>query len=124
MITFLPSGRNNILTYDTTVATSKEASIEKTISILNESQSYCDTKITRPSVSLPASIRLKDILIWMVKIYQKYAPVELRLSCVFTPSCSEYMILAIEKHGAIKGLFRGLKRLFRCHYPNGGIDNP
>jgi putative membrane protein insertion efficiency factor len=124
MIILSPIDQNNTSIYDTTIAASKKASIEKAISILKENQSYCDTKITRPSVSLPASIRLKDILIWMVKIYQKYAPWKLRLSCVFVPSCSEYMILAIEKYGAIKGLFRGVKRLFRCHYPNGGIDNP
>jgi putative component of membrane protein insertase Oxa1/YidC/SpoIIIJ protein YidD len=34
------------------------------------------------------------------------------------------MIMAIEKYGIIKGLFSGLKRLFSCHYPNGGYDYP
>jgi putative membrane protein insertion efficiency factor len=124
MTTPSPISQNNASIYDTTVATSKKVSIENAISIFKESQPYCDIKMTRPSVSLPISIRLKDILIWMVRVYQKYASWELRLSCVFTPSCSEYMILAIEKYGAIKGLFRGLKRLCRCHHPNGGIDNP
>lgn len=67
---------------------------------------------------------LKRLVIWGVKVYQKYAPETLRKSCVFEPSCSEYMILAIEKFGALRGIYKGIKRLFRCHHPNGGIDNP
>jgi putative component of membrane protein insertase Oxa1/YidC/SpoIIIJ protein YidD len=34
------------------------------------------------------------------------------------------MIMAIKKYGSIKGFILGLKRLFRCHYPNGGYDYP
>jgi putative component of membrane protein insertase Oxa1/YidC/SpoIIIJ protein YidD len=69
-------------------------------------------------------LKSKSIIIWSILIYQKYAPAELRLSCCFEPSCSEYMKLAIEKYGVFKGLRRGIKRLSRCHYPNGGEDNP
>ncbi|ULQ58660.1 membrane protein insertion efficiency factor YidD [Brucepastera parasyntrophica] len=70
------------------------------------------------------SVNIRKILIWLVKIYQKYASAELRSCCVFTPSCSEYMILSLEKYGTIKGLAKGIKRLFRCRFPNSGIDNP
>jgi len=59
-----------------------------------------------------------------VLLYQKYAPEKVRASCLFTPSCSEYMLLAVEKHGVIKGVSMGIKRLLRCHHPNGGIDYP
>jgi putative component of membrane protein insertase Oxa1/YidC/SpoIIIJ protein YidD len=69
-------------------------------------------------------IKLDSILIWLVLVYQRFAPDSLRRSCVFTPSCSEYMIESIKLKGAIKGLHQGIKRLSRCHYPNGGIDNP
>jgi putative component of membrane protein insertase Oxa1/YidC/SpoIIIJ protein YidD len=34
------------------------------------------------------------------------------------------MILAIKKYGIIKGIYKGIKRLLRCHSPNGGIDYP
>lgn len=44
-------------------------------------------------------------------------------ACRFTPSCSEYTYEAVQKHGIIKGLILGLKRVSRCHPLNpGGID--
>ncbi len=66
----------------------------------------------------------KRILICFVHLYQRYASDEVRLRCVFTPSCSEYMILSIEKYGVIRGIRKGLNRLQRCHLPNGGEDYP
>ena len=69
-------------------------------------------------------IILKRALIWLVHLYQSKASDKTRLKCVFEPSCSEYMILSITKYGSIKGVFKGIKRLFRCHPPNGGIDMP
>jgi putative membrane protein insertion efficiency factor len=36
-------------------------------------------------------------------------------SCRFSPTCSHYTLTAIEKHGAVKGLFLGLARITRCH---------
>jgi len=68
--------------------------------------------------------RMKRGIIWLVHLYQHYAPDELRRQCLFTPSCSEYMILAVEKYGVVLGVFKGAKRLFRCRGLNGGIDNP
>ena len=68
--------------------------------------------------------RMRKIVIWCVRAYQRFAPDHVRLSCVFEPSCSEYMILAIEKYGVIRGVAKGLKRLRRCRAPNGGEDYP
>jgi putative component of membrane protein insertase Oxa1/YidC/SpoIIIJ protein YidD len=34
------------------------------------------------------------------------------------------MILAIEKYGVVKGVIKGIRRILRCNYPNGGIDYP
>lgn len=59
-----------------------------------------------------------------ILLYQRYAPERLRRACVFQPSCSEYMLLAIDKYGVVLGVAKGLKRLGRCHYPNGGKDEP
>ena len=66
----------------------------------------------------------KKIIIWLVHLYQNKAPDAVRLRCVFEPSCSEYMILAIEKYGVVRGVWKGIQRLGRCHAPNGGKDYP
>lgn len=66
----------------------------------------------------------KRAVIWLVHLYQNKASDETRLKCLFEPSCSEYMILALEKYGLIRGLYKGIRRLLRCHYPNGGVDYP
>ena len=51
-------------------------------------------------------------------------PYGIRCNCLFVPNCSEYMILAIKKYGAYKGVRKGISRLLRCHEPNGGEDYP
>ena len=76
------------------------------------------------SVLLFGMISLKRILLTLITLYQKYAPDTIRDSCLFEPSCSEYMRISIEKYGVLKGCPKGLKRLSRCHLPNGGIDEP
>ena len=68
--------------------------------------------------------RRKHICIWAVKLYQYYAPSKVRWRCVYTPSCSHYMIMAIEKYGVIRGIIKGCKRLKRCKRSNGGEDYP
>lgn len=67
---------------------------------------------------------IKKIIVFLIKIYQKLAPQRLRASCLFEPSCSEYTILSIEKYGIFKGIKVGMKRVLRCHPPNGGKDFP
>lgn len=43
--------------------------------------------------------------------------------CRFYPSCSQYMIQAIEKHGLLRGTLMGTKRILRCHpWNDGGYD--
>jgi putative membrane protein insertion efficiency factor len=69
-------------------------------------------------------INMQKVTVWLILAYQKLAPDELRLACVFEPTCSEYMLMSIKKHGPCIGVIKGIKRLLRCHYPNGGVDNP
>ena len=45
---------------------------------------------------------LKPAIIGAVRLYQRYAPEEIRRRCLFKPTCSEYTILAIQKYGVIK----------------------
>jgi len=45
--------------------------------------------------------------------------------CRFYPSCSQYLILAVRKYGAVAGTWRGVKRICRCHpFHPGGYDPP
>lgn len=66
----------------------------------------------------------KNVAIFMVRMYQKFAPESIRDKCLFEPCCSNYMIMAIEKYGFFKGVYKGMKRIRRCRLPNGGIDYP
>lgn len=44
-------------------------------------------------------------------------------SCKFTPTCSEYALEALEKHGFLKGMFLTLKRILKCNpFNKGGYD--
>ena len=46
-------------------------------------------------------------------------------TCKYHPSCSEYAVLAIRKHGVLRGLPRAVWRLLRCHpWSAGGVDYP
>lgn len=69
-------------------------------------------------------IRMKSIVIWLVKAYQHFAPFKIRDKCRFEPSCSEYMILSIDKYGILKGLMKGFNRVYRCSHKDGGYDYP
>ena len=66
----------------------------------------------------------KKIVIFVLRVYQRVAPYEIRCTCLFVPNCSEYMILAVKKYGVIRGVRKGFARLRRCKPPNGGEDYP
>jgi putative membrane protein insertion efficiency factor len=55
----------------------------------------------------------------LVKIYQRAISPLLPNVCRYTPSCSQYMIEALHKHGLLLGGWMGLKRILRCN-PWGG----
>ena len=44
--------------------------------------------------------------------------------CRFYPSCSEYALQAVSRHGMLKGLFLGVKRILRCHPLHAGGYDP
>ena len=58
-------------------------------------------------------------LILLVRFYQVCLSPLKPPSCRFTPTCSQYAIEALRKHGPIKGLYLTARRLLRCH-PWGG----
>ena len=62
---------------------------------------------------------VKSIFIFPVKVYQCFISPLLGPRCRYQPTCSHYMIQAIEEWGPIKGIWLGLKRIGSCH-PWGG----
>ncbi len=67
---------------------------------------------------------MKALVIFMVRVYQwTIAPLLPPNTCRFTPTCSAYMIDAVTKYGVPSGIWRGLKRIGRCHpFHPGGYD--
>jgi putative component of membrane protein insertase Oxa1/YidC/SpoIIIJ protein YidD len=59
----------------------------------------------------------RAIVIWFIRLYQYRAPAVVRLRCKLHPSCSEYMVAAVQKSGAISGVRQGLKRVRACGSP-------
>lgn len=66
----------------------------------------------------------KRFAIGLVLVYKAFAPLEVRARCRFKPTCSTYMIMAINKYGLFIGVAKGIRRLLRCKPPNGGVDLP
>ena len=68
----------------------------------------------------------KKLSLFVINLYQHYAPDDVRDLCRFTPSCSEYAKICINKYGFIIGWYKAIKRLKRCSNPFvvGGIDLP
>lgn len=67
--------------------------------------------------------KISKMLVWLlvlpIKFYQKFISPLTPPSCRFTPTCSQYALEALRKHGPIKGLWLAIRRILRCH-PWGG----
>ncbi|HFI0263630.1 TPA: membrane protein insertion efficiency factor YidD [Streptococcus suis] len=62
------------------------------------------------------------LLIGLVRFYQKFISPLFPPTCRYQPTCSAYMIEALQKHG-LKGFLMGLARIGRCHpFVEGGED--
>lgn len=62
---------------------------------------------------------MQTLLVALVRFYQGAISPFLPNACRYTPTCSQYMIEAVRKHGVWKGGWLGLRRIGRCH-PWGG----
>lgn len=59
----------------------------------------------------------------IIKFYKLAVSPYLPSTCIYQPTCSEYMAEAIELHGVFKGTWMGVKRLARCNpFTTGGLD--
>ncbi|OYU80142.1 MAG: membrane protein insertion efficiency factor YidD [Flavobacterium sp. BFFFF1] len=53
--------------------------------------------------------------VFLVRVYQTVLSPLLPSACRFQPTCSTYMIQALQIHGVFKGLYLGTKRILSCH---------
>ena len=67
---------------------------------------------------------IKKLLIFLIRTYQlTVSPRFSHGACRYTPTCSQYMLEAIEIHGPLKGLLLGVLRIMRCNpLFKGGYD--
>ena len=67
---------------------------------------------------------MKRIMVFIINLYQKFlSPLKGRPACIYTPTCSQYAIEALEKYGFFKGSFLAVRRILRCHpFAMGGYD--
>lgn len=65
----------------------------------------------------------KRLLILPIRFYQRFISPMLPPACRFTPTCSQYAVEAIQKHGALKGSYLAIRRILRCHpWGDSGYD--
>lgn len=62
---------------------------------------------------------LVSLLVAPIRFYQRCVSPMLPPACRFTPTCSQYAVEALRKHGPVRGLYLTVRRVLRCH-PWGG----
>jgi putative membrane protein insertion efficiency factor len=67
---------------------------------------------------------MRILLLAPLRFYKRFLSPLLPPMCRFDPTCSIYMMQAIEKHGTLRGVWLGLRRLGRCHPFNPGGWDP
>jgi uncharacterized protein len=66
---------------------------------------------------------LQIIIKMIIRAYQALISSWMPPRCRFYPTCSQYMLQAVERFGPFRGTYMGLRRLARCHpFNDGGYD--
>jgi uncharacterized protein len=66
---------------------------------------------------------MQSVILSVLRTYKRWLSPLLPSACRFHPTCSQYMMDAVTKYGAARGVWMGLRRLARCHPFNpGGLD--
>lgn len=71
----------------------------------------------------PLRLLPRRLLGWVIRGYQLAISPALPAACRFTPTCSQYALEAVQRHGVFKGSWLAARRLARCHpFHEGGSD--
>lgn len=66
---------------------------------------------------------MRRLIVLSLRLYKLWISPLLPSACRYYPTCSEYMRESVERYGAFKGVWMGLRRLARCHpFHEGGFD--
>ena len=66
---------------------------------------------------------MKKIALNLIRFYKRFISPLLPPSCIYTPTCSQYIYEAIERYGVLRGSLMGAWRILRCHpLARGGYD--
>ena len=66
---------------------------------------------------------MQKVVIATLSFYKRFLSPLLPSACRYRPTCSEYMLEAVDKYGVRRGIWMGTLRLFRCHpFHEGGFD--
>lgn len=66
---------------------------------------------------------MRELVAASLRFYKRWISPMLPSACRFHPTCSEYMLEAVERYGVIRGVAMGIRRLLRCHpFHEGGFD--
>jgi putative membrane protein insertion efficiency factor len=75
-------------------------------------------RFVRAAAKLPSRLVVLLLRLYRLVISPLYGP-----TCRFYPTCSEYALIAVERHGVLRGGWLSVRRLVRCHPWNpGGVD--
>jgi uncharacterized protein len=67
---------------------------------------------------------VKQAIEFALRLYKRWISPMLPHSCRFVPTCSEYALEAVERHGALRGSMMAIARLLRCHpFARAGVDS-
>ncbi|HTV66315.1 MAG TPA: membrane protein insertion efficiency factor YidD [Bryocella sp.] len=66
---------------------------------------------------------MKPAIEFVLRMYKRWISPTLPHACRFVPTCSEYAMEAVERHGALRGSLMAVARLLRCHpFAHAGVD--
>ncbi len=66
---------------------------------------------------------MKSALLGLLRLYKRWISPAFPPSCRYVPTCSEYAMEAVERHGVVRGVLMSGWRLLRCHpLAKGGLD--
>jgi putative membrane protein insertion efficiency factor len=66
---------------------------------------------------------MKSLTLQLLRLYKRWISPAFPPSCRYVPTCSEYAMEAVERHGALRGGAMAAWRLLRCHpFAKGGLD--